>query len=262
MIIFAILSFMLFLLPELTFACPNHSIALDSVVPRSAGAIFFNLAILLTLTIPLGFIAGRTMKRLAPAGRIAILTFFIVGLLTVRIPSSWACHGAETVGSILKEVYAAQMDYQKKHGVYAASFEELGMVPSSIQYSYFLPSETLSAVNPLPKQGVDLSRLPDGVFPVAKTDKFTVVALAFVEPNRIDVWTMDQDKVFKEWSLPAVAKVERKPQMEEPATWQNTFKELTNKFEGPMMWMTLLLGLALGFNLSTRVSMMPRPASL
>ena len=256
-----LLSLMLFLLPELALACPRHTISQDGPLLQSAGAIFLNLALLLTVTIPLGFIAGRNVKRLSSSGKITILALVTAGMLNAGGSKALACHGAETVGPILKEVYAAQLDYHKRHGLYATSFEELGMAPSSNQYSYFLPSETLTAVNPLPKEGVDLSRLPEGLFPVASANKFTVVALAFAEPNRIDVWTMDQDKVFKEWSLPATAKVESQPQKDQPAIW-HAFNGLMNKFEGPLMWMMFLLGLAIGFNLSTRASLMPRPASL
>ena len=258
----AVFSLMFLLLPELALACPRHSIALESLL-KSSGTIFLNLGLLLTLTIPLGFVGGRTVKRLSPAGKLTILTLVTAGLLSMAgNRSSWACHGTEAVGPILNEVYAAQLAYHQKHGVYAASFEELGMAPSSNQYSYFLPSETLSAIHPLPKEGVDLSRLPEGVFPFASADKFAVVALAFAEPNRIDVWTMDQGKVFKEWSVPAVSNAKNKPQKDEPVAWRETFNGLMNKFEGPLMWMTLLLGLAIGFNLSTRASLMPRPANL
>ncbi len=260
--ILAIFSLMFLLLPELALACPKHAIDLAGLTARPSGTIFLNLGLLLTLTISLGFVAGRAVKRLAPAGKIAMLVLIAAGLLLAGSPRSWACHGTEAVAPILQEVYAAQLDFHKKHGVYAASFEELGMAPSSNQYSYFLPSQTLSAIHPLPKEGVDLSRLPEEVFPAASADKFTVVALAFAEPNRLDVWSMDQDKVFKEWSLPAVSKRKNKPQQDEPATWRGTFNGLANKFEGPLMWSTLLLGLAIGFNLSRRLSPMPRLASL
>ena len=257
-----IVSLILLLVPELALACPRHAIDQNSLALQSIGAIFFNLALLLTATIPLGFVSGQTFKRLSPAGKITLVALITSGLLATGGSRASACHGSETVAPILKEIYAAQLDYHKKHGIYASSFEELGMAPSSNQYSYFLPSETLSAINPMPKDGVDLSRLPEGTFPVASADKFTVVALAFVEPNRLDIWTMGQDKVFKEWSLPAISKVERKPQEDGSATWQRTFNEFMNKFEGPLMWMTLILGLTIGFNLSARASMMPRLARL
>lgn len=258
----AVFSLLFLLLPELAFACPRHSIALDGLL-KSSGTIFLNLGLLLTLTIFLGFAAGRTVRRLSPAGKLTILTLVTAGLLlTAGGRSSWACHGAKVVDPILKEIYAAQLTYHQKHEVYAASFEELGMVPASNQYSYFLPSETLSAVNPLPKDGVDLSRLPEGVLPFASADKFTVVVLAFAEPDRIDVWTMDQAKVFKEWSVPALSRAKNQPQKDEPVSWRGTFDRIMNTLEGPLTWMTLLLGLAIGFNLARRASPMPRLASL
>ncbi|MFQ5902150.1 MAG: hypothetical protein ACE5JO_00510 [Candidatus Binatia bacterium] len=257
----AILTLMFLLLPESALACAKHAISLDGLLLKSPAAIFFNIVLLFIITFPLGFVAGRTARRLSPAGRIATSTLVTTALLMVGDYRAWACHGAETVGPILKEIHAAQLVYHKKQGVYAPSFEELGMEPSSNQYSYFLPSETLSAIDPLPKEGVDLSRLPEGIFPVASADKFTVVALAFAEPNRIDVWTMDQDKVFKEWSVPAVPKVEIRSQKGQLVTMQGTFKEMLNKFEGPLMGMTFLLGLGIGFILSTRAPLNFTPAN-
>lgn len=257
----AILTLTFLLLPDSALACVNHTVPLDSLVLRSPAAIFLNVVLLLIVTFPLGFVAGRTARRLSLAGRTVTLTVVITALLIAGSYRAWACHGAETVGPILKEIYEAQLDYHGKHGEYAASFEELGKAPSSTQFSYFLPAQTLAAINPLPKEGVDLSRLPEGIFPFASADKFTVVALAFAEPNRIDVWSMDQGKVFKEWSVAAAPRVGFMPQ-DQQATAQGKFKELMNKFEGPLMWMTLLLGLAIGFALSTRAPMMSRPASL
>jgi hypothetical protein len=259
--ILSILSLIFLLLPELALACPNHAINLPGL-PNSSETIYLKLGLLLTLTIPLGFVAGRAVKRLAPAGKVAILALVAAGFLLAGNHSSWACHGTEAVAPILQEVHAAQLDFHKKHGVYAASFEELGMAPSSDQYSYFLPSQMLSAIHPLPKPGVDLSRLPEGVFPAASSDRFTVVALAFAEPDRLDVWTMDQDKVLKEWSLPAVSKKEHKLRNDEPVSWRGAFNGLAHKFEGALTWITLLLGLAIGFNLSRRVIPTPRLVSL
>ncbi len=257
-----ILGLMFFLLPESALACAKHTISLDGLVLKSPATILFNVVLLLTITFPLGFVAGRIVRRLSPAGKIAIFTLATTALLMAGGYRAWACHGAETVGPILKGVYVAQLDYHQKHGAYAASFEELRMEPSSNQYSYFLPSETLSAENPLPKKGVDLSRLPEDIFPAASADKFTVVALAFAEPNRIDVWTMNQDKVFKEWSVPAIPKVIINSQKDQPATTEATFKGMLNKFEGSLMWMILLLGLATGFIFSTRPPVNLMPANL
>ncbi|MGH7771168.1 MAG: hypothetical protein ACREQA_02900 [Candidatus Binatia bacterium] len=225
-------------------------------------AIFFNIVLLLIITFPLGFVSGRTVMRLSPAKKIVALTLITTGLLMAGVYKAWACHGTETVGPFLEEVFAAQLDYHERHGVYASSFEELGVAPSSNQYSYFLPADRLLAKNSSPQQGVDLGRLPEGAISNASADKFTVVALAFAEPNWIDVWTIDQDKVFKEWSVPALPKGGIKSSLDQPVATQHTFNGLMNKLEGPLMSITLLLGLGIGFAVSTRAHVTPALASL
>ena len=258
----AILSWLFLLLPESALACTDQTILLTNLVLKSPMAIFFNIGLLLIITFPLGLVSGRTVRRLSRTGKIVALTLITTGLLMAGGYKAWACHGTETVGPFLEKVFAAQLDYHEKHGVYASSFEELSMAPSSNQYSYFLPSQRLLAKNAFPKQGVDLGRLPEGVIPNASADKFTVVALAFAEPNWIDVWTIDQDNVFKEWSVPAVPKVGIKSSMDQPVATQHTFKGLMNKLEDPLMWITLLLGLGIGFTVSTRAPEISRLASL
>ena len=73
---------------------------------------------------------------------------------------------------------------------------------------------------------------------------------------------MDQDKVFKEWSVPAVPKVIINSQKDQPVTTEATFKDMLNKFEGSLMWMILLLGLATGSIFSTRPPVNLMPANL
>lgn len=258
----AILTVIYLLLPESALACPRHTIALDSLVLKSPGVIFSQMILLLLITTTLGFAAGRIVRCLSWAGRITTLILVTAGFLILGGHRAWACHGVKTVGPILKAIHAAQLKYHERHGVYAATFKELGMKPPSKHYSFFLPSETLVAENPSPLEGVNLGRLPMGIAPVASADKFTVVALAFTKSNRIDVWTMDQDKDFKEWSVPALPRVGIGSQKEAPATTQRALTKMANKLEGPLMVMTLLLGLGIGFRLSARAPLMPRLTGL
>lgn len=257
-----ILTLIFLLLPELASACPKHDIHMHASVPTTVVDLLASMAFLLIVVTPLGFGAGRIIRRLFPATKLLIIGLVANGLLLVGGQKAWACHGVDTVRPHLEQVYAAQLDYRTKHGVYAESFKELGITPSSNEYSFFLPSETLVAENPSPKEGVDLGRLPDGVTPISSADRFTVVALAFTEPNRIDVWTMNDEKDFREWSVPAVENVETVSQEDQPPIQEWASKELIHKVEGPAMMMTLLLGLGIGFMLAMRVPVASREATL
>ncbi len=157
-------------------------------------------------------------------------------------------HGKTIVGPILEQIQKAQVSYHSEHGVYAASFEQLEMVPSSDKYSYFLPADMVPAKGLFPKEGVDLSSLPEGVLPTASTDKFMVVAIGFAKPNSLEIWTMNQDKMFKEWSVPAGVKVTKDPSV----SAQEPVGNMTSPFEGSLTWMIFLMGCTIGFALSVR----------
>lgn len=250
------------LFPEPILACVNHTNSLENPTLKSPVAIFLNILLLLTVTTPLGFLLGRAAKHLSRTKRIAAFTLLTSGFLMAYSYTVSACHGVKIVQPILKQVYEAQVSYRKKFGIYAASFEDLRISPSSDQYSYFLPSETLSAKNPFPKEGVDLSRLPEGISPITSADKFTVVAIAYSEPNRIDVWTMDHNERFKEWSVPAIAKRAMKSQKDRPVTTEGSFERVMTKFEVPLMLIASLVGLMIGFILSRRAPVIPIPQRL
>lgn len=251
------LTFAFSLFPESVLACVNHANSLDTPTLKSPMTIFLNTLSLLIVATPLGFLLGRALKRLSRTQRIAAFTLLSSGFLMAYSYKAWACHGVKIVQPILKQVYEAQVNYRKKFGTYAASFEDLRMAPASDQYSYFLPSETLSARNPFPKEEVDLSRLPEGIFPIASADKLTIVALAYSEPNRINVWTMDQSEHFKEWSVPA--KTTLKSQNGQTFTTEDSFEKLINKLEVPLILIVSLIGLLIGFTLSRRTPVIPIP---
>lgn len=257
-----ILTPVIILLPKLASACPNHDFHLGGSLPTSVVDLLFTLVFLLIVATPLGFGAGRIMRGLLPATKILILGLAATGLLMAGDQKAWACHGVDTVLPVLEEVYAAQHSYHAQHGVYAASFKDLGIAPASNEYSLFLPSERLVVKNPSPKQGVDLSRLPNGVTPFASADMFTVVAIAFTEPNRIYVWTMNHKKDFREWSVPAVEDVKPMAQENQPSAHEWVSQDLIQQLEGPAMMMTFLLGLGIGLMLAMRSPVASQEASV
>lgn len=244
-----ILALIFLLLPEPVLACVNHIASTNSAGSESLLGSFFNIILLLVVAFPVGLVVGMMTRRSSAAARTAIfIAIGVAGLLALGGHGAWACHGEKTVAPILQEVHNAQMDFHGRNGVYAASFEELDLEPSSSRYSYFLPSEMLSAKSPLPKEGVDLSRLPEGVFPRASADRFTVVALGFTEPNQINVWTMNQDRVFREWNVP----VKIRSQKDQPDAVSGGLNGQVNKFDGALKWITFLLGLGAGFAFAAR----------
>ena len=148
----------------------------------------------------------------------------------------------------------------RAYSAFAEGGTELGITPPAKEYALFLPAETILPDNPFPKAGVDLSRLPEGVLPVASANRFTVVALGFSEPDQIDVWTMDQAKVFRESSVPAVDRVKSEPRSDQPSSSEEGWTGLVRQVEGPVLVITLLLGMATGFALAFRATAVTRMA--
>ncbi len=240
---------MLLIQPKSVFACVEHTASQGSTAFDSPVVFLLKMAFLFIATVPLGFVAGLAVKRFSSAGKAAALILVTASLLTMGGYRAWAsCHGKTIVGPILEQIQKAQVSYRSAHGVYAASFEQLEMVPSSDKYSYFLPADMVPAKSVFPKEGVDLSRLPEGVIPRASTDKFMVVAIGFAEPNSLEIWTMNQAKMFKEWSVPAGVKVTKDPSV----SAQEPVGNMTSPFEGSLTWMIFLLGCTIGFAISVR----------
>lgn len=239
---------MLLIRPGSVNACVEHATSHGGTAFDSPAVFFLKMAFLFIATIPLGFVAGLAVRHCSRAGKAAALILVTASLLMFSGYRAWACHGVTIVGPILHQIQKAQVSYRAANGVYAASFEQLEMTPSVDKYSYFLPAEMIPAKNLFPKDGVDLSHLPEGVLSSASADKFTVVAIGFAEPNSLEIWTMNQDKVFKEWSVPAGAKVQSDPSP--PA--QQLASNPTTPFEGSLAWMIFLVGCTIGFALSIR----------
>ncbi|MBI2090521.1 MAG: hypothetical protein HYT78_17555 [Deltaproteobacteria bacterium] len=258
-LLFLVVSAVVLLFPDWAWACPRHIIHVDGLVSKPAGEILFSMAMMTIISVPLGLVGGRWIRRLSPIKKTMLVALVIAGAVAFSRSEAYACHGAEVVGPLLKTVHAAQLEYYRAHGVYAASFDELGMKPASDQYSYFLPSQVLPAKNPLPKEGVDLGRLPQGVAPVASAEEYTVVAIAFAAPDRIDVWTMDQNEKFREWSVAAFPKTTPKADVDNPTGWREALSRFLNELEAPLLIFSVLLGLSLGFAYSLRATpgMMP-----
>lgn len=239
---------MLLIRPRSVYACVEHATSQDSAAFDSPAVFLLKMAFLFIVTVPLGFAVGLAVKRFSRAGKVATLILVTTGLLMIGGYSASACHGVTIVGPILEQIHKAQVSYREANGVYAASFEQLEMTPSSDKYSYFLPAETIPAKKLFPKEGVDLSHLPEGAFSSASADKFTVVAIGFAEPNTLEIWTMNQDKVFKEWSVPAGAKIQNGPSVSAQQFANNS----TTPFEGSLAWMIFLVGCTIGFAISVR----------
>lgn len=239
---------LLLIQPKQVFACADHSVSMGGAGFDSPTVFLLKMAFLFIATVPLGFVAGLALKRCSMAGKAAALVLITSSLLLIGGHKASACHGVTTVGPILEQIQKAQVSYQAANGVYAASFEQLEMIPSADEYSYFLPADMIPAKRIFPKDGVNLSRLPEGVLPNATVENFMVVAVGFAEPNRLDIWTMNQDKVFKEWSVSAGAKVQKDASVSE----QKSLDESTGPFEGSFAWMTFLVGSTVGFSLSVR----------
>jgi hypothetical protein len=242
------------------FACSAHDFA-RAVARPTVSTIVFNLGFITFVSTALGLYGGITARRLAPGFKKFVLLLAVVHLSGIAgMRSAEACHGRETVAPVLEKVYAAEAKYYKLHGVYAASFDELGFAPESDQYSFFLPSQSLPAKNVSPRPGIDLAGLPEGVSASASARSFTVVAIAFAEPKRIDVWTMDEKDNFHEWSVPA-----ERPLAQEPSTVRSTIPGdgvawIIEQFEGSLILAAIILGLALGLSLSFALAR--RPAAL
>jgi|GEM_PF-2496366 len=248
MYIIAILSSLL--LPPPVLACSMHDFAARAA-GRPTVSILFNLILILIISTPLGLYAGFGVRRLTPAFRKFLFVLAVGGVSAIgSIPTVSACHGHTAVAPFLEKVYAAEMKYSKLHGIYAASFDELGFAPESEQYSFFLPSQSLPAKNVSPRPGIDLGTLPEGVHAVVSAKAFTVVAIGFAEPNRIDVWTMNEKNDFREWSVSAERPLPQKPAVAEPEGIGHTIAVTMENFEGTLMLVALLLGLALGLSLS------------
>lgn len=240
------------LVPEALFACSKHAIHVGDSDLTSAAGVLVKMVMLAGISIPVGLAFGK-WRRLSAVRKWLLLLLAAASLTSASTYRAQACHGAETVRPILEKIHAAQLDYHRSHGTYASSFDDLGFAPPAGELSYFLPLQVLAAKNTSPKKGVDLRRLPPGIAPAAATDRFTAVAIGFAEPDRIDVWTMDDGKRFKEWSLAAFSKAERDAQGNNGEPWLKTFALLLNKFEGLLMLLSLLLGLSLGFAYSLRI---------
>lgn len=256
-----ILLALIFLLPDIALACPKHVIHGYDLHLTSASDILIIMTALTALGLPVGVWTGKIARRFS-SRRVA---FFSAIAVTVAFALAgqrvWACHGYELVSPFLKQVHAEQMKYHELHGVYAESFVQLGLKPAPDQQSYFLPKETLPAKNPHLKEGLDLTQLPEGVSSMASADRFTVVAIGFTEPDRLDIWTMDEKETFREWSIPAFPKVETSTNVESAKPDYDTLTKLLNDFQGPLMLMSLMLGLSLGFAYSLRSTpRMTRPS--
>jgi hypothetical protein len=239
---------MLLIQPKAAFACVEHTASQGGTAFDSPAVFLLKMAFLFIATVPLGFVAGLAVKRFSSAGKAAALILVVSSLLMIGGYRAWACHGVTIVGPILEQIQKAQVSYRAVNGVYAATFEQLEVTPSADKYSYFLPAEMIPASTLFPKKGVDLSHLPEGVFSRATADNFTVVAIGFAEPNSLEIWTMNQDKVFKEWSVPAGAKVQSDPSV--PA--QQLASNATTPFEGSLAWMIFFVGCTIGFAFSVR----------
>lgn len=249
----ALLLLVLTLAPESLFACAQHVLPLDSSALKAPASILFNALSLFALAAPFGFGVGKLAQRSSRISRALIFAVVLGGIAAVTGYSAWACHGVKVTEPFLKQVYEAQERYHKAHGTYASSFDKLGIRPPSDSHSYFLPSQSFPAKDSRPKEGVDLTRLPKGVAPEATSKQFQVVAMGFTKPDRIDIWTLNQANDFKEWSVPAFSEVQIKPaeitSMEIMWTIQ-----LINRLEVPLMVIALILGLTIGFVVTTRAS--------
>lgn len=256
----ALAALIVLLFPESAWACARHIVHIDGLASKPAVEILFSMAMLTVISAPIGIAGGRWIRRLSPIKKTLLIAVVVAGTVAFSRYEAQACHGAEVVGPILKTVHAAQLEYHRAHGVYAASFDELGMKPASDEYSYFLPAQVIPAKNASPREGVDLKRLPEGVSAVASAEKFLVVALAFTEPDRIDVWTMDQSEEFREWSVPAFPKAAPKADADNPVGLQEAFSRFLNELQAPLRVLSFLLGLSLGFAYSLRATSGMTPA--
>jgi hypothetical protein len=250
----------LLLLPESASACPKHGTHWDIPSLTASLALLSKMAFSLVIAVPLGFGAGKMVRGRFTAGRALTVGLVTSGVLLGAGSNSWACHGKEIAGPVLEKIHAAQLEYRARHGVFAPTFAELGITLPATDYALFLPAQTLPPANPLPRPGIDLTRLPSGVHPLVSADRFTVVALGFSEPDRIDVWTMDQTKTFREWSLPAVQKGKAESRVDQPSSLDGASTGLIGHVEGPALVMTLLFGMAAGFALGFRVPALSRAA--
>lgn len=234
------------LVPESLLACSKHDISLAGAASTPVADILINLIVIMIISTPLGLVAGTTARRFSPAFKKLTLVLAIAGLFHVNAPGASACHGQETIEPVLQQIYAKQLNHHRQYGAYAASFDELKFTTRSDQYSFFLPSQSLPARKVSPREGVDLASLPNGVAAAASSRAFTVVAIGFAAPNRIDVWTMDQKRNFREWSVPAFPAVEPAPSAEQAVS----LTDYIHDFQGTLMIAALILGLALGLSLS------------
>lgn len=258
MVFQALIVLVIVIVPEALFACTKHAIPFGGLGFKASGDVLVKMVMLAGISVPIGLLAGR-IRRLSAVKKALLIVLAAASLIATAGYRAWACPGAEAVRPILKNIHAAQLDYHRAHGTYASSFDDLGFAPPQDQHSYFLPLQALPAKNALPRDGVDLRRLPQGISPAASADRFTAVATAFAEPDRIDVWTMDESKKFRGWSVAAFPKTTPKADVNNPTRWQEALSRFLNDFEGHLLLFSFLLGLSLGFAHSQRATpgMMP-----